>query len=320
MPDAHSKHFIECLRLGDLAGLRTVPKADLHNHFVLGGSREYIFEKTGIRIESLDRPLPSMDAMHEWAGKNLGERFNGLEMRILLIEAAFHQAKIDGVTVLEIGEDIWANRAYFDGNVASLIDAFHAAHKRIAPDIELRLQIGISRHCSIERLREWLEPFWEREEFYSIDLYGDELAQPIDKFVPIYKKAKERGLRLKAHLGEWGAAEDVVEGVKMLGLDEIQHGIAAAQSPRAMEFLAKNGIRLNICPSSNVMLERVESIPTHPIRRLFRAGVEVTINSDDVLIFDSDVSKEFLRLYQNGTLTAEELDEIRIGGLRTQNP
>lgn len=44
----------------------------------------------------------------------------------------------------------------------------------------------------------------------------------------------------------------------------------------------------------------------------------MTINSDDILIFDSDVSKEYLRLYQSGCLNAEELDNIRINGLKNQ--
>ena len=55
---------------------------------------------------------------------------------------------------------------------------------------------------------------------------------------------------------------------------------------------------------------------SHPIAELYRNGVDVTINSDDVLIFDSDVSKEYLRMYQSGCLTAEELDDIRKNGLR----
>ena len=56
-------------------------------------------------------------------------------------------------------------------------------------------------------------------------------------------------------------------------------------------------------------------IADHPIAQLYRKGVNVTINSDDVLIFDSDVSKEYLRLYQSGCLTKEELDDIRLNGL-----
>lgn len=66
------------------------------------------------------------------------------------------------------------------------------------------------------------------------------------------------------------------------------------------------------------MLGRVESLANHPINRLYRSGVDVTINSDDILIFDSDVSKEYLRLYEAGCLTAEELDAIRLSGLETR--
>lgn len=57
-------------------------------------------------------------------------------------------------------------------------------------------------------------------------------------------------------------------------------------------------------------------MPEHPIKTFYRAGVDVTINSDDILVFDSQVSKEYLRLYEAGTLTAEELDHIRVNGLR----
>lgn len=122
-------------------------------------------------------------------------------------------------------------------------------------------------------------------------------------------------MRLKVHVGEWGTAEDVRRAVECLELDEVQHGIAAANDPSVVSFLADHKIRLNITPSSNYLLGRVKDLKTHPIAELYHSGVDVTINSDDVLIFDSDVSKEYLRLYQSGCLTAEELDNIRIIGL-----
>jgi adenosine deaminase len=73
---------------------------------------------------------------------------------------------------------------------------------------------------------------------------------------------------------------------------------------------------LNITPTSNVKLGRVQELKTHPIGELYRSGVDVTLNSDDILIFDSDISKEYLRLYDAETLTADELDDIRLNGLR----
>lgn len=307
--------FIEALKSGDLNAIRSFPKADLHNHFVLGGKRDYLFKKTGYKIEPISKPLKAMSEMDAWSAKYIGNRFNSLAARKLLIEASFAQAKYDGVTILEIGEDIWGLGEFFHNDIAELIYTFQEANNRIAPKIEFRLQIGLSRHCPIDYLEDCLKNFWGHKEFYSIDLYGDELAQPMENFIPIYEKAAENGLVLKAHVGEWGTAQDVVAAINALHLNEVQHGIAAAQDEDVIGFLAENDIRLNMTPSSNVLLGRVPNMSNHPIAQLYRKGVKVTINSDDVLIFDSDVSKEYMRLYQSGCLTAEELDDIRLKGL-----
>lgn len=309
--------FAEALQKQDLDVLRTFPKSDLHNHFVLGGNREFLFQKTGHAIAPITRPLASMSEMDAWSAANIGSRFDTPEGRKLLIQAAFVQAKSDGVAVLEIGEDVWGLGAFFHNDIGELVNAFEEAHERFAPEVELRLQIGLSRHCPVEYLEDCLKHFWRCDAFFSIDLYGDELAQPIENFIPIYRRAEEKGLMLKAHVGEWGTAQDIVTAVEALRLKEVQHGIAAAQDEAVMDFLAQRNIRLNLTPSSNVLLGRVPDMAHHPIARLYRHGVPVTVNSDDVLMFDSDVSKEYLRLYQSGVLTAEELDDIRQCGLRT---
>jgi len=316
MKDFYSDKFTEALKNHDINKIRTIPKSDLHNHFVLGGSRDYIQLHTGIEIPFFKGILSTMQDMHDWNSTYIGERFNNKEMRKLLIDATFIQAKEDGVKILEIGEDVWGLGEFFDNNIEEVIHAFQDANQRLAPEVELRLQIGLSRHCSINYLERCLEPFWGHNIFYSIDLYGDEFAQPIENFIPIYKKAKKEGLKLKAHIGEWGTADDVKKGIEFLELDEVQHGIAAVSSAEVIKFLIDNHIRLNITPTSNVKLGRVEELKIHPIRELYRSGVDVTLNSDDILIFDSDISKEYLRLYDAETLTAEELDDIRLNGLR----
>ena len=310
-------NFVEALKSENLDLIKSFPKADLHNHFVLGGNRNYILEKTGYEITPIAIPLKSMSEMDAWCSKYISNRFNSPEGRKLLIEATFAQAKLDGISILEIGEDVWGLGEFFGGDIEALISAFQEANVRIAPEVELRLQIGLSRHCPIDYLLDCLSHFWGHKEFYSIDLYGDELAQPIENFIPIYERAAENGLVLKAHVGEWGTAKDIVTAVDTLHLNEVQHGIAAASDEDVIDYLIDNNIRLNITPSSNVLLGRVPDMAHHPIAQLYRKGVDVTINSDDVLIFDSDVSKEYLRLYQSGCLTAEELDDIRLKGLKS---
>ena len=309
--------FTYALKQRNLEELRKYPKADLHNHFVLGGSRSFLYQAAGKKIEPLKNSLSSMGEMDQWSQKYIGQDFDSTEMmRKLLIKATFQQAKEDGVTVLEIGEDVWGLNEFFHNDIDELVDAFTSAQKEIALDIELRLQIGLSRHCPIDYLEECLSHFWGNKNFYSIDLYGDELAQPIENFKGIYRRARKEGLRLKAHVGEWGTAKDVRTAVEELELDEVQHGIAAADDESVIRFLADNKIRLNITPTSNILLGRIADMSVHPIGKLYRSGVDVTINSDDVLIFDSDVSKEYLRLYESQCLMAEELENIRKNGLK----
>jgi hypothetical protein len=255
-----------------------------------------------------------MAEMHAWVEDRLGSVFNGPNGRLRAFEAAFVQARYDGVARLEIGEDVWAI-TLFDDDAAKLTRELVGVHERVARDIEWLPQLGLSRHCPVGALTRWLGPFLELGTYRTLDLSGDESAQPIERFRPLYRMAKDKGLRLKAHVGEWGSPDDVWRAVEELELNEVQHGIAAADSPAVMRMLADNHIRLNVCPTSNVMLGRVERLETHPIRQLHDAGVKVTVNTDDVLVFGNGVSEEFLSLYQAKVFNADELDAIRRTGL-----
>lgn len=112
--DLYSEKFIKALKNHDLDNLRMIPKSDLHNHFVLGGSREYIQLQTSREIPFFKGVLSSMQDMHEWNNTNIGERFNTKEMRKLLIDATFVKAKEDGIAILEIGEDVWGLGEFFN--------------------------------------------------------------------------------------------------------------------------------------------------------------------------------------------------------------
>jgi adenosine deaminase len=306
-----NEEFQQALRAGDLEAIRRVPKADLHNHGWAGADPASVGAILGRRIDPLEHRLASMDEMHSWADENFGKV--DPKLRPQLFEAAFVRAARDGLVRFEIGDDVWA--ITLDGSAENLTNILKRAHQRGAPDVEWIPQLGMSRHCRIEDIRRWMEPFLELRCYRTVDLSGDESAQPIENFKPLYRLAKANRLRLKAHVGEWGDADSVRRAVEALELDEVQHGIAAADSPSVMRFLAENRIRLNICPTSNAMLGRVGSLASHPIRKLFDAGVRVTVNTDDMAMFGQSVSDEFLNLYRAGCLNERELDQIRENGL-----
>ena len=302
--------FSDALESGDIQAIRACPKADLHTHGLANADRAYVLEKTGRDIVPVATPLESMDGMHAWAQANIGNLFEGQAGRTLGIEASFVRALKDGLTRIEFGDDVWMVTQGL-GSPQDLVDQIVTVNKLLAPQIEWIPQLGLSRHCNVELIQEWMAPWLELGFHRVLDLSGDELSQPIEVFQPLYRAAKAKGMRLKAHVGEWGTADDVQRAVEVLELDEVQHGIAAAQSPSVMRFLADNRIRLNVCPTSNLLLGRVARLEEHPIRQLFDAGVRVTVNTDDVIVFGVNLSEDFLRLYQAGVFTASELDVIR---------
>ena len=307
---ASSEAFIAALEMGDLAGVRRAPKAESHTHGPFGGDRAWLAERSGRDIAPVARPLSSMDEMHAWTAAHVGDLFKGKAGRQLGWEGAFVRARRDGLTRVEFGDDVWMITQGV-GDAAQLFADIEAARTVIYPDIHWIPQLGFSRHCKRSWLWHWLTPFLEAGGWQALDLSGDEFAQPIETFQPLYRACKDQGMRLKAHVGEWGTADDVWRAVEVLELDEVQHGIAAASSPEVMRFLADHTVTLNICPTSNLLLGRVARLEDHPIRALYDAGVRVTINSDDTLVFGVGVSEEFLALHQAGVFTGAELDQIR---------
>jgi adenosine deaminase len=306
-----NEEFQHALKAEDLDALRRFPKADLHNHGWAGADPASVAAILGTKCAPLDRRLTSMAEMHAWAADHFGNP--DPKLRPQLFEAAFARAAKDGLARFELGDDVWA--ITLDGSAENVTNILKRAHQRGAPGVEWIPQLGMSRHCRIEDIRRWMEPFLELRFYRTLDLSGDEFAQPIENFKPLYRLAKENRLRLKAHVGEWGDADSVRRAVEVLELDEVQHGIAAADSPSVMRFLADHRIRLNLCPTSNLMLGRVDSLASHPIRKLFDAGVRVTVNTDDMAMFGQSVSHEFLNLYKAGCLDEKELDQIREHGL-----
>jgi DNA-binding MarR family transcriptional regulator len=122
-----SSPFQAALEARDLDGLRACAKADLHVHAgVTSGDRAFLKERTGLDIRPVDRVLASMDDMHAWVRGQAGDRFARMPGRMLGIEATFVQARRDGVTRLEAGEDVWGITLH-DGSAQAVWAMLQAA-------------------------------------------------------------------------------------------------------------------------------------------------------------------------------------------------
>jgi adenosine deaminase/aminodeoxyfutalosine deaminase len=126
----------------------------------------------------------------------------------------------------------------------------------------------------------------------SIGIGGDEVTGPAHWFADVYRYAKESGLRLTAHAGET-AGPDSVWAALEIGAERIGHGIRSIDDPILVAHLRDRQIPLEVCITSNVMTGAVPSLEAHPVRRLFDAGVPITLNTDDPGIFRTTLTREF---------------------------
>jgi aminodeoxyfutalosine deaminase len=133
---------------------------------------------------------------------------------------------------------------------------------------------------------------------------GDELARPAAEFREIYEYAAAGGLHRLAHAGEIGGADSVRDAVEILGAERIGHGIAAATDSKLMAMLAERSIGLEICPTSNRRTGALAryvgradaTLADHPLPRLFRAGIAISLSTDDPAMFETTLDDEFSAL------------------------
>lgn len=302
--------FITALHNNDLSALSAIPKTDLHSHAGRGGHISYIEKWANATIEPPAKPFDSLAEMDRWFRATVKPHCPGVEGYIKRIEAAFAQAAADNIKhlALSFGIDEVANL----GSVQNFIRTIDTLHNRFAPNTLFHPDLSMGYSLSeLDKIDEILDANW----FKGIDICNYNNRYTLAQLQQLCRRLKDKGLKLKAHVGEFDGADHVMRYAEELELDEIQHGVAAATSPQIMHWLANHQILLNVCPTSNVMLKVCSDYKTHPIRTLYDHGVSVTINTDDLLIFNSTVSQEYLKLYQTGLMTAEELNSIRENGL-----
>ena len=302
--------FIEGLEQGSLSLLRTVPKTDLHNHAFFGTKRYNIEKWAKCEIAEPAKNFRTLEEMGEYATSSFVPYISSREGVEFVFASAIEDAIDDGVQILEMSIDARVIMLYnsFASDMISLLRKLKSKYK---DQISFLPELGISRDHKLEEIESSITECIESGFFHSIDLYGCEDAQPCEKYKQIYKRAKSANMKLKAHVGEFGTAKSIRKTVELLELDNVQHGIKAVDSQETMNWLATNKIQLNICPTSNVMLSRVSEMKYHPIRTLFDNGIPVTINSDDLSIFNQSVSEEYLNLFKAGVFSAKELEQIR---------
>ncbi|WP_416071998.1 adenosine deaminase [Streptomyces sp. ID05-04B] len=148
------------------------------------------------------------------------------------------------------------------------------------------------------------------EGLVSFGLGGPEVGVERPQFKPYFDRAIAAGLRSAPHAGETTGPQTVWDALTHLRAERIGHGTSSAQDEKLLAHLAEHRIALEVCPTSNIATRAVRTLDEHPIREFVKAGVLVTVNSDDPPMFGTDLNNEY-----EVAARLLDLDEQGIAGL-----
>lgn len=143
----------------------------------------------------------------------------------------------------------------------------------------------------------------------AVDLAGAEALFPTADFAEEFALANELGVPLTIHAGEAAGPESVVDALAFHPR-RIGHGVRSMEDAMLVERLAREGIPLELCPTSNLNTHIFAGIGAYPIRQFLRAGVRVTVNTDNMTVSGVTLESEYQRLMDTFSLTAPELETL----------
>jgi adenosine deaminase len=301
--------------------LRAMPKAELHLH--LDGSLRI---DTAIELAR----TRGVDAPRDWIGMSRAliapmpctsqaELLRAFDLPIALMQDTEALERItaelvetkaaDGVRYVEIRWGpllhVAAGLALADG-IAAVCRGAHDAAARTGTVVRL-IATALRSHdpaANVE-LAETAARFLDQG-LTGWDLAGPEEAypDPLDH-ARAFEAARANGLRMTIHAGEWGGASQVRRALAV-DPERIAHGPGAIDDPGLCRELIARDVTLDLCPTSNWQAGIVPSLADHPLARLHRAGVPVTLNTDDTTVSDITLSEEYVNAVERIGLTVSE--------------
>jgi aminodeoxyfutalosine deaminase len=155
-----------------------------------------------------------------------------------------------------------------------------------------------------------------RDGVVALGLGGAEAGHPPDLFTRWFEMARDAGLRRTPHAGEMAGPQSIWGAIRGLHAERIGHGVRAIEDPDLVAYLREHRLPVELCPVSNIRLGIYPSLGEHPLRRLFDAGVPITVNSDDPPLFNTTLTDQVLALAVPFDLNVDQIDEVVLNGVR----
>lgn len=150
----------------------------------------------------------------------------------------------------------------------------------------------------------------------GVDLAGDEMRQPASLFGRLFDQAHAAGLKFTAHAGEFAGSDSIRETIRVLKPQRLGHAVRAVDDPGLMDEIARQGIAVECCPTSNYLTGTIARMEDHPLPVFLRHGICATINTDDpALMGGITIQDEYRHAELEMGLSLEQLEQVRRNGM-----
>jgi len=287
-----------------------LPKIDLHRH--LEGSIRLSTLMDIVKREALDLPrdesslakMVQISSEDSWTSSNFLSKFKPLrdiyrspEIIQRIVREAIHDAASDNICYLELQFTPVALSQARGFDYKDVIDWVTEAAAGTSHEVGLGLGLipSINRHESISmaELVAQLATDHQDKGVVGLGLAGNEAEFTAQPFEGVFQEAKESGLKLSIHAGEWSGADTVRHALEEMNADRIGHGIRILENQNTVSLARERRVIFEVCLSSNLHSGVVQQIQDHPLQAMIQAGLQVTLNTDDPGVSNIRLSDEY---------------------------
>ncbi len=313
--------------------IERLPKTDLHVH--LDGSLRIptILElaaeqKVALPADSVDKLRPFVEVGEEC--KSLVEYLKAFDVTLSVMQTYESLVR----TAFELAEDAAKeNVRYMEVRYAPILHqqrglTLHTIVQAVLEGLKLAskkygIRTGVIicgiRHISPEMGNKMadLTVAFKNKGVVGFDLAGAEENFPAKKFKDAFGRVLANNINCTLHAGEAYGPESIHQAIHLCGAHRIGHGVRLIEDGDLMNYVNDHRIPLECCPLSNVQTKAVKRMADHPIRLFYDLGLRVTVNTDNRLMTNTTVSKEFLTIHEQLGFTLEEIKEVIIMGFKS---
>ena len=162
----------------------------------------------------------------------------------------------------------------------------------------------------------------------GFDLAGEEGGYPPKKHVEAFHYIQRQNFNITIHAGEGFGKESIWQAIQYCGAHRIGHGtrliddIAIADGKAVKlgdlaQYVLDKRIPLEICLLSNVHTGAARSLSEHPFKILYQEKFRVTLNTDNRLMSDTTMTKEFEAAADTFGLSLDDFERITINAMKS---